>query len=175
MSLLRVKSRLGIWGEGVALLVDGRGLVVQRVPFRNLVTELGDRLYGERGADLPTKPPAPTGMHLGSGTTYAASKSGNGAAIQTYIAGSNVGFNLGFPTSAKPSSARQMRYKVTWAPGVAQVANINEAAVVNQAIATNAGAPAASTVSRVKFATTIDKSAADLQLILIWDHNLLGA
>ena len=46
----------------------------------NTITELGDRMYGERGAGLGSAPAAPTGMKLGSSST-APAKTGAGAAL----------------------------------------------------------------------------------------------
>ena len=58
------------------------GVVLRSGRSQNLVTQIGDQVYAERGAAIASPPAAPTGMKLGTGST-SASKSGAGAALTT--------------------------------------------------------------------------------------------
>lgn len=139
------------------------------VRFGNKVTDLGDRLYGERGAGIVGLA-APTGMQLGTGITTP-SKSGGGAAIGTFLSGSSVAL-VEAPVSSYVSSRRQIQYRVIWGPGVGTHASLTEVVLHNQSVATNAAAPEANTISRSKFATSLNKPS-DAYLIVTWLH-LLG-
>lgn len=144
----------------------------------NLVTESGDLYYGAAGAALNanatvTAPVGVKGMQLGTGVT-AAAKTGAGAAIVTYISGSNNAIDAGFPTSTIPASARRITWETTWAAGDSTNAAIAEAAIVNPTTFADSGAAAADTISRVVFGATIDKQAGDT-LTVTWYHDLLGA
>ena len=167
-----IEDRAGIIGHGNVELWD-RGVLLYREDFRNLITANGDKVYGERGAGIGSVA-APTGMHLGSAST-AVAKTGAGSFITTYISGSNVGFVATYPTSTKPASARRIYYRAAWGPGIAQVANIREIALVNKAIGTNAGATEVETIARVVLGANIDKTSGTATLYVNWYHDLLGA
>jgi hypothetical protein len=158
-------------GFVTVLLVEEDGTILHEDRFKNLITNIGDQRYGEAGAAIGAVA-APTGMQLGTGNT-AAAKSGAGSAIGTYISGSNVAFTATYPQSSKPGTARRIRYRSAWAPTVAQVSNIREAAIVNQAIGTNSGAPEANTICRATF-SAVDKSSPTATLYVIWDHFFEG-
>ena len=134
----------------------------------NLITAVGDTLYASRGAGLTTVP-TPTGMKLGSGTT-AVAKTGAGAALVTYIAGSNKAFDATFPSQA----AGVVTYKRTYAAGEAtSAAAITEVVIVNDTIATDATSAAAATISRGLLANPAAKAAGD-SLTVTWTHTILG-
>jgi hypothetical protein len=141
--------------------------------FTNLVTQIGDQYYGERAAGIASPPAQVTGMQLGTGAT-AAAKTGAGAAVVTYVAGSNVAIDGGFPTSALNGASRRIAWKTTWPAGTATTNGLNEVVIINQAIATNAAAPAANTISRALLAPVVNKGAND-SLAVTWNHDLLGA
>lgn len=172
-------ERLGMVGYGVVHLFDAAsGRTKQIVPFANLITTAGDQYYAQKGivAIAPAAPSAPTavnGMKLGSGST-AASKSGAGAALVTYITGSNIAFDSGFPSAAAVGgdAGWNASYKTTWAAGVATNAAITEVAIVNDQ-ATNATSTAANTISRAVI-TSVNKTASD-SLAVTWNHKFLGA
>lgn len=164
-------------GYGVAVLPN-RQLVI---PFKNLITTAGDQYYCRKmivgiSPANPTAPTAATGMKLGNSTT-AAAKSGTGSAlVGTYLTGSNIVFDATFPNAAAiagTDTGWRAQYQCTWAAGVATSATINEVVLVNDA-ATNATSTAPNTYSRAVFAATVDK-AANEPLIVIWNHNFLGA
>ena len=137
--------------------------------IRNLITAVGDQGYVARGAGIATPPAAPTGIRLGTGTT-AVAKTGAGAALVTYLAGSNRPFDATFPSATGGVAT----YKATWAAGVATSASaITEAALVNDTIATDATSPAANTWARILLATPAAKAAGD-SLTLTWTNTLLG-
>lgn len=81
--------------------MDGDGATKLLMPFANLITDAGDLYYATR-AIAGVTPAAPadatkmTGMKLGTGTT-AAAKNGAGAALVTYLSGSNVAFDASYP------------------------------------------------------------------------------
>lgn len=163
----------GIHGHVVVELFDEHGNLKSRQEIDNLVTQVGDRMYGERGAGIGTPPAAPTGMKLGTGTT-AVAKTGAGAALVTYLANSHQAFDATFPSSALSGSSRRIAYKVTFAAGKATSATaISEAVIVNEALA-DATSLEAATVARVLLPSPVAKAAGDT-LTVTWNHDLLGA
>lgn len=139
----------------------------------NLVTQVGDQVYGERGAGLGSAPAAPTGMKLGTGST-AVAKTGAGAALVTYLTGSNHAFDATFPSSALNGAARRITYKCTWAAGEATTGSaITEVVIVNEALA-NSTSAAGATVARALLTGIASKGAGDT-LAVTWTHDLQGA
>jgi len=138
------------------------------------VTQVGDQYYGERAAGIASPPAQITGMKLGTGST-AVAKTGAGAALVTYLSGSNKALDGGFPTSALNGSSRRIQWKRTYAAGEATTASaITEAVLVNDTIATDATSTAANTISRVLITGVGSKGASDT-LTVTWNHDLLGA
>lgn len=150
----------------------GELYVVQRQLVENLVTQVGDEYYGERAAGIASPPAQVTGMRLGTGTT-AAAKTGAGAAIVTYVTGSDQAIEAGFPTSALNGSARRIQWQSIWDPGVATANDITEAVITNETPLTDVAGTAADTIARVVF-TAVDKGALDT-LTITWSHDILGA
>lgn len=167
----------GLTGFGVAVLRGPDGEIKDVRTFKNLVTDKGDLYIAQKiitgispaSASAPT---AVTGMKLGTGTT-AASKAGSGAALVTYISGSQKTFTTAYPTTEDLGSGLGVCavYNCTWGAGVA-TASITEAVIVNDAAA-NATSTAANTIARVVF-TAIPKAAGDT-LDITWKHKVLGA
>lgn len=157
---------------------DENGDLIERFEGSNLVTQVGDQMYGERGAGIASPPAAPTGMRLGSGSTSggnAVAKTGTGAALTTYLSGSNKAFDSTYPQSSLNGSSRRITYKRTYAAGEATTASpITEAVIVNDTIATNATSTAANTISRIAISGITSKGASDV-LTATWYHDLLGS
>lgn len=159
-----------ILGHVIAEMFDADGNLKARVEVHNLITTTGDNVYVARGAGIGSPPAAPTGMKLGTGST-AVAKTGAGAALVTYLAGSNKAFDATFPSVA----ANVATYKRTYAAGEATTASpITEAVIVNETIATDATSSAAATVSRVLLAGIGSKGAGDT-LTITWTHTITGA
>jgi hypothetical protein len=161
----------GILGHVVAEMFDEYGNLKARVESKNLITAVGDRLYASRGAGLTTSA-VPTGMRLGTGST-AVAKTGAGAAIVTYLAGSNKAFDATFPSEA----AGVVTYKRTYAAGEATTASpITEAVINTDTIANDNATTAtvANTISRVLLAGIGSKGASDT-LAITWTHTILGS
>lgn len=153
---------------------DEYGDLIERFEGKNLVTQVGDQVYGERGANIGTPPAAATGMRLGTGST-AVAKTGAGAALVTYLSGSNHAFDATFPSSALNGTSRRITYQVTYAAGQATTASaITEAVIVNDTIATDATSTAANTISRILLTGISAKGATDT-LTVTWNHDLLGS
>lgn len=161
-----------IIGHGFYVLLGPDGEQKQYGEFTNLVTQIGDEYYGERAAGIASPPAQVTGMQLGTGTT-APAKTGAGAAVVTYVSGSNVAIDGGFPTSALQGTARRIQWKTTWAAGVATANGIAEVVLINQSIATNSGAAAADTIARALLSPVVNKGADDT-LAVTWNHDLEG-
>src|SRR5262245_21565109 len=100
-------DRLGLHGW-IEVAVNDELVAV--VP--NLITDIGDQYYGERAAGIGGAPNQVTGMRLGTGST-APSKTGAGAAIVTYVSGSQKAIDGGFPTSSQPGGAGTAR-RIQW-------------------------------------------------------------
>lgn len=153
---------------------DEHGNLIERFEGKNLVTQVGDQVYGERGGGVSGAPAAPTGMKLGTGST-AVAKTGAGAAVVTYLSGSNKAFDATYPQSSLNGSSRRITYKRTYAAGEATTASaITEAVIVNDTISTDSGSTAANTISRILVTGISAKGASDT-LTATWNHDLLGA
>jgi len=159
----------GIVGAVLVERHDKDGRLVGSCQVTNLITAVGDRLYASRGAGLTTSA-VPTGMKLGAGST-AVAKTGAGAALVTYLAGSNKAFDATFPSEA----AGVVTYKRTYAAGEATTASpITEAVIVTETIATDATSSAANTAARVLITGVGSKGASDT-LTITWTHTILGS
>lgn len=165
-------SRVGIIGN-VEWELSRDGVVIRRGSSHNLVTQVGDQMYAERGAAIASPPATPTGMKLGTGST-AASKAGAGAALTTYLANSHQAFDATYPQSALVGSARRITYISTFGPGKATTASpITEAVIVNDALA-DATSAASATISRCQIIGVGSKGAGET-LTVTWTHDLMGA
>jgi hypothetical protein len=168
-----------LWTPKRNLLASGpRDLLKLRLEEANLVTEQGDKNYGDAFAGLHasgnvTDPDPVTGMQLGTGST-AAAKTGAGAAVVTYISGSNQAIAASYPQSALNGSSRRISWQAIWVPGDSTNSAIRECVLVTDVGLPDSAATAAETVSRVVFGSAIDKQAADT-LTVTWHHDLLGA
>jgi hypothetical protein len=112
-------------------------------------------------------------MRLGTGST-AAAKTGAGAAIDTYLSGSNAAITSGYPTSSLVSGARRITWRAEWAAGTATHAAITEAVITNESPLTNVAGTAANTIARALFSSAINKAAGEA-LLVDWWHDLAGA
>lgn len=172
-----LRDGAGMVGFGVVELRDGDGRLRAATPFTNMITTAGDQYLAQKaivgispaGASAPT---AANGMKLGTGTT-AAAKSGSGAAIVTYISGSNVAFDASYPQASAVGGDNGWlaTHKTTWGAGTATNSAITEAAVVNDQ-ATNSAATAANTYARTVFSAQ-NKGASDI-LAITWNWKFLG-
>ena len=167
------QDRAGISGWVELDVWDESGTLVLHQVMRNLITEVGDEYYGERAAGIASPPDQVSGMRLGTGTT-AVAKTGAGAAIVTYVTGSSVAIDGGFPTSALSGGSRRIQWKTTWGAGVATASAISEVVITNEASLTNVAGTAANTISRALISPTVNKAAGDT-LAVTWNHDLLGA
>lgn len=140
----------------------------------NLLTQVGDQMYAERGAGITTLA-TPTGTKLGIGTT-AVAKTGAGAGIVSYLTASNHAFDATPVSSLLAGGQRRVAYTVTYAAGQATTASaINEIVMVNETIATNAaGAGASATIARALLAGVPSKAAGE-SLTFVWNHELIGS
>lgn len=170
-----MKNRTGIKGYVKITHMRGDKILSAQI-VNNLITDAGDEYYAKKGivGVSPANPSAPTaasGMKLGTGAT-AAAKSGAGAALGSYISGSNVVFDSSFPAASDAGSGWQATYKTTWPAGTATNSAITEAIICNDQ-SDNTASTAAETYARVTF-SAVNKTADD-SLIIEWDHVFLGA
>lgn len=174
--LLRFQEEAGLKGLVVAQLWDENGELKHCDSYSNLITQVGDQLYGERGAGIASPPSLITGMRLGNSASPAAvSKTATpGATLSAYKAGSNAAIAGGFPTSSLSGSSRRIQFKSSWAAGIATDTTLSEAILVNDTIATDATSALANVISRVLLSPVINKGASDT-LDLIWNQDILGA
>jgi hypothetical protein len=172
--MAETSDKAGVTGELILERRDEHGNLLERFHGKNLVTQVGDQMYGERGAGIGSPPASPTGMRLGTGST-AVAKTGSGAALTTYLSGSNKAFDATYPQSSLNVSSRRITYKRTYAAGEATTASpITEAVIVNDTIATDATSTAANTIARVLVAGISAKGASDT-LTATWNNDLLGS
>lgn len=166
------QDRAGLRGWLEVDLFDEDGNLKLHLAVPNLVTEVGDKFYGERAAAIGSVAVV-SGMRLGTGTT-AVAKTGAGAAIVTYVSGSSIAIDGSFPTSALSGSSRRIQWKTTWGAGVATASGIAEVVITNESSLTDVAGTAANTVSRALLSPTVNKGASDT-LAITWNHDLLGA
>lgn len=167
----------GLSGTVTLCLYRNRELI-HRETVRNLITDSGDLYYATRGIynvspATPADATKMTGMKLGTGTT-AVAKNGAGAALVTYLSGSNKAFDASNPSTSNLGAGLgvQAVYTVTWGPGVATNSAITEVVIVNDS-GTDATSTAANGISRATF-SAVNKGAADT-LVATWNHKFLGA
>lgn len=146
--------------------------LAERSVTSNLITQVGDQYYGERASGIAGPPGQVTGMRLGTGVT-APSKTGAGAAIVTYKAGSNKAIDGSFPTSSLVVASRQIQWKTSWGAGVVNGSALAEAVITNESPLTDVTGSAANTISRALFGP-MTLGALDT-LAITWNHLLLGA
>lgn len=175
---LPLSDEMVVRGFVLVELSDERGRLKHRELLNNLITDAGDLYNAQKviTAIAPASASAPTamtGMKLGTGTT-AVAKSSTGAALVTYLTGSNAAFDATYPQTANLGGGLGVNavYKTTWAAGTATNSAITEAVIVNDS-STNATSSAANTISRVVF-TAVNKGASDT-LAITWNHKFLGA
>ncbi|HEY3923106.1 MAG TPA: hypothetical protein VGL75_00930 [Acidothermaceae bacterium] len=166
-------DRIGLTGRVTATCFAKDGAVRWCVETHNLITQVGDQYFAERATGIASPPGQVTGMKLGTGST-AVAKTGAGAALTTYLSGSDVAIDGGFPASSLSGSSRQIAWQTTWNPGVATTAStITEAVIVIDALA-NATSTAANTIARALLSGAGAKAAGDT-LVVVWNHLALGA
>lgn len=118
--------------------------------------------------------PKAQGMKLGAGST-AVAKSGAGAALVTYLSGSNKAFDATFPSHVtNPGAGSVVTYKRTYAAGEATTASPITEAVLFLDFLADATSAAADTIARVILAGIGSKGASDV-LTVIWTNTILGA
>lgn len=155
-------------------LRDENGNLKETGQTRNIITDIGDQMYYERGAGIVTTP-VPTGMKLGTGST-ATAKFGAGAALVTYLSNSHQAFDATYPQSALVGHTRQLTYKVTYAAGKATSAAtaITEVVIVNETLADSTSA-ATATVSRALLSPAVASKQSTDSLTLTWTHTGAGS
>src|SRR4051812_2794720 len=87
--ILPRKSIIPVRGLVHAVLTGPDGEIKYDEIFENVVTLIGNQYLGERAAGITSPPAQVGGMRLGTGTTAVAA-TGAGAAIVTYVTGSNA-------------------------------------------------------------------------------------
>jgi len=165
-------DKSGITGEVHWVLTGPDGEIKAEGRTKNLITAVGDQYYAGRAALSAGLPAQVTGFRLGSGST-APAKTGAGAAIVTYIAGSNKANDSGFPTA----TGGVVTWKRTYAAGEATTASaINEVVLNTDTIANDNAttATAANTIARAIVTGVASKGASDT-LTITWTHTILGA
>lgn len=113
------------------------------------------------------------GMKLGTGST-AVAKSGAGAALVTYLTGSDQAFDATYPQGSGTSGGRVITYKDTYAAGTATTASPITEVVIFLDFLADATSSAANTICRALLAGIGSKGASDT-LTVTWTHTLLGA
>lgn len=173
-----IKEDVGLIGYGLIVVRDPLGRIKDLEPFANQITTVGDTYYATRAVagigtpNIAQPSPLLTGMKLGTGGT-AVAKSGAGAALVTYLTGSNAAFGSAYPQleDLTGDTGFNAVYQVVWAAGVATNSAITEAALVTDA-GTNATSDAAHTAARILFASK--NKTVDDSLTITWKHLFNG-
>lgn len=167
-----MKEKTGVVGTLSWEQWNDKGELIAKGSVKNLVTSVGDQYFAGRASLSSGLPAQVTGWRLGTGST-APAKSGAGAAVVTYLSGSNKANDSGFPTA----SGGVVTWKRTYAPGEATSASpITEAVLNTDTIANDNAttATAANTIARALISGVASKAAGDT-LTLTWTHTILGA
>lgn len=164
-----MSDRLGLCGHGTWQLTEA-GRVVAAGVFTNLLTRVGDQLYGEAGAGLVSAPP--TGMRLGTDGSQPA-KTGTGSTIGAYLTGSARAFDA-TPTSSLVGAIRRISYVTTWPAGTATASGITEVVLTNESPLADVAGTAANTVARALLRPAVDKAAGQA-LDITWHHDVGGS
>lgn len=163
---------LRIRGFVVARLYGPDGQLKQKESGANLVTDHGDEHIARRIFDDAYN--IVTGMRLGTGST-AAAKNGAGAAIVTYISGSQEALDATATHSDKGAgSGYRATHVCTWVAGDVTNSAIAEVVLTDETPITDVAGTAANTVARFVFGSTIDKQSGD-SLEVTWNIDVLGA
>jgi hypothetical protein len=165
-------SGAGATGQVSWVLTGPDGEVKESGTAHNTITTIGDQRLSEAAALASPTVLIPNGAKLGTGAT-AASKTGAGAFLGSYLPDSHVGFQ-GTPASGPNGALRQIRFTIVWAAGRATTASqITEAVIVNDyAAGNNTTSTAANTLSRVILTPAVGSKGAQDALTLIWDWNI---
>lgn len=164
---------VSVRGYVTAELRGPDGTLLAECRTHNLITQVGDQYLAERAAGISSPPAQVTGMKLGTGST-APAKTGAGAALVTYLSGSDQAMDATYPQSSLNGSSRRITWKVTYAAGTATTASaITEAALINDTLA-DSTSTAANTIARVLLAGIGSKGSGD-SLTLTWTTDVLGA
>jgi hypothetical protein len=161
-------DRFRIRGRGFWVLTTRSGLVVAHGEFDNLITQVGEQVYMEGGSGIATTPATPTGMRLGTRDDRP-NKTGAGACIGSYVEGSAVPLDAGFPSSSLLGTKRRISYAATWPEGVATASGIVEVVLTNETPLTDLAGIEANTLARALLRPGITKPA-DKQLRITWHH-----
>lgn len=145
--------------------------LAERLEIHNLITQTGDQYYGERAAGISSPPGQVTGMKLGTGST-AVAKTGAGAALVTYLSGSQKAIDGSYPASSLVSTSRQIQWKTSWGAGVVNGSALREVVLINDVLA-DASSSAANTIARALFGPMTLGSLDTLAIT--WNHLLLGS
>ena len=160
---------LTVRGLVVAELRDIDGYLIGSCAVKNIVTAIGNQYYAGRAALSTGLPAQVTGQKLGTGSTTPSS-TGSGAALATYLSGSQHAIDGGFPTA----SGGVVTWKTTYAAGQATTASaITETVLVTDTLA-DATSTAANTISRALLTGIASKQSTDT-LTITWTHTLLGS
>lgn len=171
----------GITGDFLFERRDAAGNLLETARGHNIVTDIGNQLYGEHGAGVGSTVAVPTGMRLGTGAVTGANtpaNTGTGAALAAYLPGSGLALDASYPQSTQPAgpgTARVITYKCTYQAGEGTSAvPITEAVIVNDNITVDSASAAANTIARVAVAGISAKGPSDT-LTASWQHSLLGS
>lgn len=174
----KIEDKSGLVGFGTVAVVGPDGSIKDVEAFANLITTVGDEYYARRaaaGVGTPNlaQPTLVNGMKLGTGTT-AAAKSGAGAVLVTYEAGSQKLFDTSHPSLVDEAgdTGWSVQYKCTWPAGTVTDPALTEAVICVDASVDEAST-GAETIARVTFAAK--NKTADDSLVITWNHKFLGA
>lgn len=178
------KKRHKDWSREKTERVSIRGIVEVRLfgpdgelkeffTGENLVTDHGDEHIARRIFDDAFN--IVTGMRLGNDSVTVAAKNGAGAAIVTYITGSQEALDAAATHSDKGAGlGYRATHICTWIAGDVTNADIEEVVLTDETPITDVAGTAANTVARFVFPSPIDKQALD-SLEVTWHIDILGA
>ncbi len=174
-------ERAGIYGHATYELRNAAGELIQvghlvkpDGSLGNLITDVGDEYNARKNAHDVGTVADTTGMRLGTGGATAAAKNGAGAAIVTYVSGSNKAFDSAPSVSDLGAGSGHRATRVTtWAAGEATANGIDEAVITNESPLTDVAGAAANTIARGILSPVVNKAAGD-ELTITWHMDFNG-
>ena len=166
------RDALAVRGFARVRLIRKMGTPFERLlheeTVENSITQIGRRYILGRAVGVAGAEGQVTGMKLGLDSATVPSVTGAGAALVSYIAGSQKAVDGGFPTEAAQGNGSRATWQTTWGAGVVTNADIEEVALVNDALA-DANSLAADTVGRILISQVNKGSLDSLVVSWTWD------
>jgi len=166
---MKQNDGLALKGRVVAVITRGDGSV-ETHECKNIITSAGDDFYANRAAKNPADTFTPTGVRLGLGTGSATKADTD---VDTYLAGSEMLTDLGYPKVDDPDSRNTgagtdtLTWRYSWVAGAIIQTGISEGAIVDDIVTPTIA------LNHYYFLVPFDLTNVDA-LVLYVNHQFVG-